>query len=80
LFTLGRFHDNCLKAAQELRPSIVAAALHDVAKAFNRFYDACPIKTAEGDTRDSRLALVEAAAATMKEGLALLGIPAPDRM
>lgn len=80
LFVLGRFNDQCLKAAEELRPSIVASALHDLAKAFNRFYDACPIKSAEGDVRDSRLFLVDATATTMKEGLALLGIPAPHRM
>lgn len=80
LFVLGRFHDQCQKAAQELRPSIVAAAVHDIAKAFNRFYDACPMKSAEGDVRHSRLALVEATASTMKEGLGLLGIPAPERM
>lgn len=79
-FFLGRFNDHALVAAQTYRPSVVAAYLYDLCKAFNRFYKECPIKTAAGDLRNSRLALVECTAEVLRKGLELLGIPAPQRM
>jgi arginyl-tRNA synthetase len=67
-------------AAAQHRPSLVAGYLYDLAKAFNRFYEACPIRSSEGVLRNSRLQLVQTAARIMKQGLSLLGIPAPSRM
>lgn len=69
-----------LHAAETYRPSVVAAFLYDICKLFNRFYTDCPIKTAVGDQKNTRLALVESTAAVLKEGLKLLGIPAPNKM
>lgn len=80
LFHLTRFNEFAHQSAQQQRPSVVAGYLYDLAKAFNRFYEACPIRTSEGDLRNSRLSLVQSSARIMKEGLALLGIPAPSRM
>lgn len=80
LFHLTRFNEFAQQAALYQRPSIVAAYLYDLAKSFNRFYEACPIRSAVGDLRNSRLHLVASAGRVMKEGLALLGIPAPSKM
>jgi arginyl-tRNA synthetase len=80
LFHLTRFNEFARQSAQQQRPSVISGYLFDLAKTFNRFYEACSIRTAEGDLRNSRLKLVEASARIMKEGLALLGIPAPSRM
>jgi arginyl-tRNA synthetase len=80
LFHLSRFNEFAHQSAAHQRPSVVAGYLYDLAKAFNRFYEACPIRSSEGDLRNSRLCLVQASARVMKEGLALLGIPAPSRM
>jgi arginyl-tRNA synthetase len=80
LFHLTRFNEFAHQSAHQQRPSVISGYLFDLAKTFNRFYEACPIRTAEGDLRNSRLKLVEASARIMKEGLALLGIPAPSRM
>ncbi|NBW82664.1 arginine--tRNA ligase, partial [bacterium] len=80
LFHLSRFNEFAHQSAAHQRPSVVAGYLYDLAKAFNRFYEACPIRSSEGDLRNSRLCLVQASAKVMKEGLALLGIPAPSRM
>lgn len=80
LFFLGRFPNFALQSANTYRPSVVAGYLFDLCKLFNRFYTDCPIKTSEGAQRDTRLALVEATEKVLKQGLALLGIPAPDRM
>jgi arginyl-tRNA synthetase len=80
LFHLSRFNEFAQQAASQHRPSVVAAYLYDLAKAFNRFYEACPIRSSEGDLRNSRLTLVDSAARVMQQGLSLLGIPAPSRM
>jgi len=80
LFHLTRFNDFAQQAAAQLRPSVVAGYLYDLAKTFNRFYEACPIRSSEGALRNSRLLLVQSAARIMKQGLELLGIPAPSRM
>ncbi|MEY4064442.1 MAG: arginine--tRNA ligase [Pseudomonadota bacterium] len=80
LFHLSRFNEFAQQAAAQHRPSVVAAYLYDLAKAFNRFYEACPIRSSEGALRNSRLMLVDSAARVMQQGLALLGIPAPSRM
>lgn len=80
LFHLTRFNEFAHQSAQHQRPSVIAGYLFDLAKAFNRFYEACPIRSSEGALRNSRLLLVQTSAQVMKQGLALLGIPAPSRM
>ncbi|MEO8704627.1 MAG: arginine--tRNA ligase [Kofleriaceae bacterium] len=63
-----------------LEPHRLAAFLHDIATAFTKFYDACPVLTSTGETRASRLALTNLTGRTLGRGLDLLGIAAPDRM
>lgn len=77
---IARFNDYCLLSATQMRPSFIANFLIELARNFNRFYEACPIKSATGDLRNSRLLVVQATARVMAQGLALLGIPAPERM
>ncbi|MFE6234072.1 DALR anticodon-binding domain-containing protein [Cellulosimicrobium sp. NPDC057862] len=52
----------------------------DVATAFTRFYDLCPVLKAEGAARGNRLALCELTSRTLATGLDLLGIAAPERL
>jgi arginyl-tRNA synthetase len=80
LVKLGEFNAVALQAANQYRPSAIAAYLFDLGRLFNRFYKECPIKTSTGIQKDSRLALVEITAAVLKHGLGLLGIEAPPRM
>ncbi|MCM2281572.1 MAG: arginine--tRNA ligase [Bdellovibrionaceae bacterium] len=80
LVHLGRFNQVALQAADGYRPAVISAYLHELCRLYNRFYKECPVKTAEGALRNSRLALVEASSAVLRTGLELLGIPAPDRM
>ena len=54
--------------------------LHDLAKAFTDFYEACPVLTAEEPTRANRIALCRLTARTLREGLGLLGVAAPECM
>ena len=81
LLMLERFDDAVACAAKEYKPSILCSYLFDLSKAYNRFYKECRIKTAESVIdRHTRLTLTELTARSLKSGLALLGIPAPDRL
>lgn len=62
-------------------PHRLCTYLFDLAQAFTAFYEACPVlKEGHEATRDSRLALCDLTARTLEQGLALLGIDAPERM
>ncbi len=61
-------------------PHRLCTYLFDTAKAFTDFYENCPVLAAEPGVRANRLALCRLAAATLRDGLGLLGIAAPDRM
>jgi arginyl-tRNA synthetase len=61
-------------------PHRLCTYLFDTAKAFTDFYENCPVLSAEAGVRANRLALCRLAAATLHDGLGLLGIAAPGRM
>jgi arginyl-tRNA synthetase len=66
------------KAANELMPHYVATYLYELSQVFNRFYENSRVI---GDERQEiRTNLVEAYAKTLKSGLEILGISAPDKM
>jgi arginyl-tRNA synthetase len=68
-------------AASELKPNIVTDYLFDLANAFSTFFDECPVLKAESPARrDSRLALCDLTARTLKFGLDLLGIDVVEKM
>ncbi|MGN2639221.1 arginine--tRNA ligase [Nocardia takedensis] len=66
--------------ATTLEPHRLAGHLYDLARAFTAFYDTCPVLTAPEPVRANRLALCRLTAATLANGLDLLGIAAPTRM
>ena len=59
-------------AAEKYEPSVLTRHIVDIAQAFNKFY--------HDEHKKAKLALVLAAKDTIKNGLALLGIKAPERM
>jgi len=62
-------------------PSKLCTYLFELAQAFTTFYEHCPVLRAPDDaTRASRLSLCELSATTLRVGLDLLGIEAPERM
>jgi len=66
------------KAVAELMPHHVCTYLYELAQVFNRFYEKNRVI---GDERQAlRLGLVNRYAETLKQGLALLGIAAPEQM
>ena len=71
--------------ATELRePHRIARYLEEAAGAYHRFYDSCrvlPMGDEEpGDLHRARLLLVDATRVVLANGLALLGVSAPERM
>ena len=69
------------KAADELRPELLAQHLLRIADVFNRWYPRDPvIREQDEGVRAFKLALVYAVRAALRSGLNLLGIPAPERM
>jgi arginyl-tRNA synthetase len=69
------------EAAESLKPHRLAGYLYDLATAFTKFFESCPVLRAPDDaTRSSRLALCVLTAAVLERGLGLLGIEAPERM
>jgi arginyl-tRNA synthetase len=68
-------------AAEEYKPNVLTDYLFDLANAFSTFWEECPVLKAESaERRDSRLALCDLTARTLKSGLELLGIDVVDRM
>jgi len=66
------------KALDDLSPHIVCGYLYELAQTFNRFYESN--KVIGSDRETIRLALIFKYAETLKSGLELLGITAPDQM
>jgi arginyl-tRNA synthetase len=70
-----------LAEAEERRaPHRVAAYLMELARDFHGFYHRCQVVGEPPDVEAFRLALCGATAATVRRGLDLLGVEAPERM
>ena len=68
-------------ACEGCKPHIITSYLFDIASQFNQFYRDCPVlPEKEKKLRQARLALVDATRIVLKNGLALLGIVAPEEM
>ena len=77
---ISQLPDVVQKAAVDFKPSLVATYSFELAQSFNDFYTQCPVLSAEGSTRLSRIVLVQAAKAALENGLSLLGIQSPQVM
>lgn len=67
-------------AADKNEPYLVARCVIDVVSCFNKFYYECRILDDDEKIRSARLALTDAARQTIRNGLYLLGLEAPERM
>jgi arginyl-tRNA synthetase len=79
--TLLEYGSVVAQVGDELEPHRLAAYLFDLAQAFSTFYEHHPVLKAEdAELRESRLALCALILVVLVEGLALLGVGAPDQM
>jgi len=67
-------------AARELTPHLIAFYLRELAAGFHSYYNATRILIEDEDTKRARLALAAAVRQVLRNGLALLGVSAPERM
>jgi arginyl-tRNA synthetase len=75
---LSEYAEVVEKATEELLPHSICTYLYELAQEFNRFYEQCRII---GDERERlRFSLVLRYKNTLKNGLSLLGMVAPDKM
>lgn len=75
---LGEYTEVVDHAVAEMMPHHICTYLYELCQTFNRFYEH---NTVIGDSRQTvRLALVVKYAATLKAGLELLGMHAPEQM
>jgi len=66
----------------ECTPNLLCNYLYELASLYMSFYEACPIlkEDINTDIKESRLALCDLIARTLKQGLDILGIEVMDRM
>lgn len=67
-------------AAREFAPHLIAFYLKDVAALFHSYYNATRFLVDDAAVRDARLALAGAVRQVLANGLALLGVKAPEKM
>ncbi len=78
---LSLFNHAMFKSLETYKTSGICNYLYDLAKLFNSFYQACPIgKIDDANLKAARLGLVSSVQTALAQGLALLGIPAPEKM
>jgi arginyl-tRNA synthetase len=75
---IGEYGEVVEKAVADLMPHHICTYLYELAQVFNRFYEGNRVV---GDDREAlRIQLVRQYAQTLKAGLELLGIQAPEKM
>ena len=67
-------------AARDLAPHLVAFYLKDLAGEFHSYYNATRFLVDEEDVKRARLALACAVRQVLRNGLALIGVSAPEKM
>ncbi|HEX2240409.1 MAG TPA: arginine--tRNA ligase [Actinomycetota bacterium] len=77
---LAAFEELVLLAAERRAPHRVAGYLEELAASFSAFYRDCRVMSDDAELSRARLALCLATRRTLADGLALLGVSAPERM
>jgi len=80
LSLLGEYPGTLETAARELAPHQIAFYVREVAGEFHSYYNSERFLVPEATTRLARLALAAAVRQVLRNGLALLGVSAPEKM
>ena len=80
MMLLARYPDMLTGAAAEFAPHDVTFYLRELAASYHSYYDAERILVDDPAQRSARLALVAATAQVLRNGLAVLGVSAPEKM
>lgn len=77
---LARYPETVTTAARDLAPHGIAQYLRDLAAGLHTWYNAEQFLVADANLRNARLALALATRQVLRNGLALLGVSAPESM
>ncbi len=77
---LYRYPQKAYQSGVEISPHTMCNYLYELAQRFNSFYAHCPVTQASEKEKGIRLALSEASAQVLKNGLGLLGIETIEEM
>lgn len=77
---LAGYPDAAQEAAEDLAPHQLAFYLKDLAADFHGYYNAERVLVDDESVRTARLALLMATQQVLRNGLALLGVSAPEKM
>ncbi|MFL6591432.1 MAG: arginine--tRNA ligase [Luteimonas sp.] len=77
---LSRYPEVVAAAGEHLEPHLLTAYLHELAQAFQSYYNDHQFLVDEADLRDARLALAQATRQVLANGLGLIGVSAPESM
>ncbi|MEM7825605.1 MAG: arginine--tRNA ligase [Candidatus Aenigmatarchaeota archaeon] len=77
---LLKFQKVLQDSSENLRPNYVCNYAFDLATAFDKFYEVCPVLKADKKLRNFRLTLVDSTKKLLKKCLDLIGMEAPEKM
>ena len=77
---IAQFCEEVKLSARDYDPSHINRYLQELAGCFHRFYNACRIKGEEPAVQAARLKLADDTRVVLKNGLALIGVDAPEKM
>lgn len=82
LWLVARFPEEVVEAAASLEPHRLVGYLYQLAQALARFYSRRENRVLEQDDANAKalLAMLDAVAITLRNGLSLLGMQAPEKM
>ena len=77
---LDRFPETVRNAAERRAPNMIVNYLRDLATDLHRFYNEYKFLVDDTDARNARLTLAAATGQVLRNGLAILGVSAPEHM
>jgi len=77
---LAQFPEAVLSARKHYRPNYLCDYLYELAQQYSSYHQSVPFLKAEPAERPRRMRLIRAVADTLRTGLGLLGIEAPERI
>ena len=80
LTALAKFPEVVQTAARDYEPHQITYYLRDLANALHSYYNACKFLDSEEELRNQRMVLLSATQQVLKNGLALIGVSALEKM
>lgn len=77
---IARYPEVIESAALQYEPHLIAHYLQDLATALHSYYNASKFIVDDANLRDARLCLIQATKTVIRNGLAILGVSAPEEM